>query len=74
MKLKSKHKWTLVGLVFILSWVGLFNFPEFGVGIGSTLMIVSLVLLIITAGYGIKAIIDAELLERFEKWLKTDDV
>lgn len=74
MKLKSKQKWALVGLVFILSWFGLYFAPDCGFGLGMTVMIVSMVVFLICAGYMIHAMVEAKVFERFAAWLKTDDV
>jgi hypothetical protein len=74
MKLKSKYKWTGVGLAFILSWVGLFTFPTLGFQMGFPLAMASFCLLLATASYGIMGMVDAKVFERFFEWLKTDDV
>ena len=74
MKLKSKYKWSLVGLVFVISWVGMFTFPMLGFMVGFPLVIVSFILLMASACYGVIGMIDAKLFERFMCWLKTDDV
>ena len=73
-KLKSKHKWCIIGLLFILSWVGLLTVPFLGFQLGFPLAMGSFILLMASAIYGIHGMIDANVFERFFKWLKTDDV
>jgi hypothetical protein len=72
-KLKSKHKWTGVGLLFILSWVGMIMFPQLGFAIGFPLAICSFILLMATLCYGMFGMMEARVFERFFEWLKTDD-
>lgn len=74
MKLKSKLKWMLVALVFVLSWVGLVTFPMLGFQLGFTTAMVSLIMLMASVGYGMVGMIDANVFERLLEWLKTDDV
>lgn len=74
MKLKSKYKWTCVGLIFMLSWVGLVKFSTLGLELGILTLIMSIIMLIASTGYGLSGMIDAKVFERFYEWLKTDDV
>ena len=74
MKLKSKHKWIGVGLLFVLSWFGIVMFPQLGVAFGLPLMILSVVMLMVTLCYGIYGMVEANVFERFFEWLKSDDV
>lgn len=74
MKMTSKQKWSIVALVFVMSWVGLLSFPMLGFPIGFTTAMASFVMLLVSAGYGVVGMIDAKVFERFMEWLKTDDV
>lgn len=73
MKLKSKHKWIGVALLFVLSWVGMVMFPQLGVAFGLPLMVCSLVMLMVTLCYGVYGMVEADVFNRFFEWLKTDD-
>lgn len=74
MKLKSKHKWIGVALLFILSWVGMVMFPQLGFALGFPLAICSFMLLMATLCYGVFGMIEARVFERLGEWLQTDDV
>ena len=74
MKLKSKHKWIGVALLFALSWVGLVMFPQLGFAWGFPLAICSIMLLMATLCYGVYGMLDAKVFERLADWLQTDDV
>lgn len=75
MKLKSKHKWIGVGLLFALSWVGMFYFPQIdSFGLGFVGAMTSFVLMFATVCYGVAGMLEAKVFERFFEWLKSDDV
>lgn len=74
MKLKSKHKWIGVGLVFILSWVGMVMSPQLELAWGFPLAICSFMLLMATLCYGVYGMLEARVFERLAEWLQTDDV
>lgn len=74
MKLKSKHKWCIVGLLFIMSWVGMVMFPQLGFAMGFPLAIGSFMLLMATLCYGVYGMLEAKVFERLAEWLQTDDV
>ena len=74
MRMKSKYKWSLVGLVFIISLVCMIVCPMLGFMFGFPLSMLSLCVLLTTVCYGAHGMMEARVFERFFNWLNTDDV